>query len=353
MLAVSSGHTRFEPHAGWPRHEHSEVDAMKLLHRRKFLHLAATAAALPALPHIAMAQTYPSRPVRIIVGFAPGGTADIVARIIGRSLSERLGQSFVIENRPGAGGTIADQAVANAPQDGYTLLLCGLAEAINATLYDKLNFNFVREIAPVASIISAPNVMEVNPSFPAKTVPEFMSYAKANPGRVNFASGGNGTPNHLASEMFKMLTGLDMVHVPYRGAAPALTDLLGGQVQVMFDGMPSSIGYIRSDKLRALAVTTAMRSEALPDLPTVADFVPGYEVRAWLGLGAPRNTPTEIIERLNKEVNAALTDPRTRARFVDFGGTVLPGSPAEFGKLIADETEKWAKVIKFAGVKLE
>ena len=280
------------------------------LPRRQFLHLAAGAAALPAVSRIAWAQAYPTRPVRIIVGFAAGGAADIIARLIGQWLSERLGQPFVIENRPGAGSNIATEAVVRAPPDGYTLLLVGTANAINATLYDKLNFNFIRDIAPVAGIIRVPNVMVVNPSVPAKTVPEFIAYAKANPGKINMASGGIGTAAHVSGELFKMMAGVDMVHVPYRGAAPALTDLLGGQVQVMFASMPSSIEHIRAGKLRALAVTTATRSEALPDIPTVGEFVPGYEASAWYGVGAPKDTPAEIVDKLNKEINAASPIPR-------------------------------------------
>ena len=339
----TSGSVRDE--AGQPPH--------LLGHRRQFLHLAAGAAALPAVSRIARAQTYPTRPVRIIVGFPPGGAADIAARLMGQWLSERLGQPFVIENRPGAGSNIATEAVVRAPADGYTLLLVSTSNAINATLYDKLNFNFIRDIAPVAGIIRVPHVMEVNPSVPAKTVPEFIAYAKANPGKINMASAGIGAAPHVSGELFKMMTGVDMVHVPYRGAAPALTDLLGGQVQVMFDTMPSSIEYIRAGKLRALAVTTATRSEALPDIPTVGDFVPGYEASAWYGVGAPKNTPAEIVDKLNKEINAGLADPKMKARLADLGGTVLAGSPADFGKLIADETEKWAKVVKFAGIKPE
>jgi len=319
------------------------------LPRRKFLHLAAGAASLPALPCIAPAEAYPTRPVRIIVGFPPGGTADIVARLAGQILSERLGQPFVVENRPGAGGTVADQAAVSAPHDGYTLVLGGLNQAINVTLYDKLSF--IRDLAPVAGMIRTPLAMEVNPAFPAKTVPEFIAYAKANPGKLTMASGDVGTPSHPAGQLFKMMTGVDMVHVPYRGVAAALTDLLSGQVQVAFGSVPSSIEYIRSGKMRALGVTTAIRTQALPDIPTVGEFVPGYEATAWYGIGAPRATPAEIVDKLNKEVNAALADPKMRARLADLGGTPLPGSPAQFGKLIADETEKWGKVIKFAGIK--
>ncbi len=321
--------------------------------RRRFLSLAAGAAALPAVSRVARAQAYPTHPVRLIVGFPPGGATDIAARLIGRSLSERLGQQFVIENRPGAGSNIGTEAVVRARPDGYTLFLAYSANAINATLYDKLNFNFIRDIAPVASISRETTVMLVNPSVPAKTVPEFIAYAKANPGKVNFASGGNGTPPHVFGELFKMMTGVNLVHVPYRGGAPALTDLLGGQVQVMFATPGTSIEYIRAGKLRALAVTTATRSEALPDVPTVGDFLSGFDASVWLGVGAPKNTPAEIIDRLNKEINGVLADPKIKARFADLGSTVRPGSPADFGKLIAEDTEKWAKVIKSAGIKAE
>ena len=316
-----------------------------------FLHLAAGAAALPAASRIARAQAYPSRPVRIVVPFAAGGSTDIIARLIGQWLSERLGQQFVIENRPGAGSNIGTEVVVNAPPDGYTLLLVGASSAINATLYEKLSFNFLRDIAPVSGIISIPFIMAVNPSFPAKTVSEFIAYARANPGKVNMASGGNGTAGHLSGELFKMMAGINMVHVPYRGEAPALTDMLGGQVQAMFGTMPASIEYVRAGKLRPLAVTSARRSELLPDLPTVGDFVPGYETSALQGVGAPRNTPAEIINKLNKEINAGLADPKIKTRVADMGGTVLAGSPADFGKLIADETEKWGKVVKFSGAK--
>jgi tripartite-type tricarboxylate transporter receptor subunit TctC len=323
------------------------------LPRRNFLHLLAGAAALPALSRFARAQAYPSRPVRIVVGFAPGGANDILARLIGQWLSERLGQPFVIENRPGGGSNIATEAVVRAAPDGYTLLLVGPPQAINATLYEKLNFNFLRDIAPVAGIIRAPNVMEVNPSVPAKTVSEFIAYAKANPGRVNMASAGNGTGPHMAGELFKMMAGVNVVHVPYRGSGPALTDLLGGQVQVMFDALPPSMEHIRTGKLRALAVTTAARSPALPDVPTVSDFVPGYEASASFGVGAPRSTPADIVEKLNKEINVALAEPKMIARLADLGGAALPGSPADFGKLISDETEKWGKVVKFVGIKAD
>jgi tripartite-type tricarboxylate transporter receptor subunit TctC len=323
------------------------------LPRRNFLHLAAGAAALPAVSRFASAQVYPSRPVRLLVGFAAGGGVDIVARLIGQWLSERLGQQFIIENRPGAGTNIATEAVVRAPADGYTLLLVNVANAVNATLYDNLSFNFIRDVAPVAGIMVVPNVMVVHPSVPAKTVPEFIAYAKANLGKINMGSGGIGGPSHVAGELFKMMAGVDLVHVPYRGVAPALTDLIGGQVQVIFSTMTGSIEYIRTGKLRALAVTTAMRAEALPDIPTVGEFVPGYEASAWYGLGAPKNTPAEIVAKLNKEINAGLADPKLRARLADLGGTVLAGSPADFSKLIAEETDKWAKVIKSAGIKPE
>jgi tripartite-type tricarboxylate transporter receptor subunit TctC len=301
----------------------------------------------------AVAQAYPARPVRIVVGYPPGGLTDIVARLISQSLSERLGQPFIIENRPGAASNIATDAVVHAPADGYTLLLVNPANATSATFYDKLNFNFIRDIAPVAGLIRAANILEVNPSVPATTVPEFIAYAKAHPGKVNFASAGNGTNLHLTGELFKMTTGINLVHVPYRGSAPALTDLLSGQVQVMFDNLPSSIEYVRTGKLRALAVTTAARSPALPDIPTVGDFVPGFEASVWQGIGAPRNTPPGIVERLNKEINAALADPKVSTQLANLGSTVLALSPAELGQLIADETDKWGKVIRVANVKPE
>jgi tripartite-type tricarboxylate transporter receptor subunit TctC len=291
--------------------------------------------------------------VRIIVGFAPSGATDIMARLVGQWLSERLGQQFVIENRPGAGSNIATEVVVNAPPDGYTLLVTTSVNAINATLYDKLNFNFIRNIAPVASIHREPHVLEVHPSVPVKTVPDFIAYAKANPGKINMASAGIGSGNHIAGELFKMMTDVNLVHVPYRGAGPALVDLLGGQVQVMFATMSSSIEYVRDGKLRALAVTTATRSPALPHIPTVSDFVPGYEASFWTGVGAPKNTPAEIVNKLNKEINAALADPKMKARLADLGGTALSGSPADFGKFVADETEKSAKVVKFANIKPE
>jgi tripartite-type tricarboxylate transporter receptor subunit TctC len=319
--------------------------------RRQFLRLAASAAALPAVPRPGWAQAYPSRPVRVIIGFPPGGSADISARLMAQWLSERLGQTFVVDSRPGASTNIATEAVVHAPPDGYILLLIAPNNAINASLYEKLNHNFLRDIAPVAGINRFPNVMEVNPSVPVKTVPEFIAYAKANPGKLNMASAGNGTTIHVSGELFKMMTGIDMVHVPYRGGAPALTDLMGGQVQVMFDNIPSSIEYVRAGKLRPLAVTGAARSELLPDIPTVAEFVPGYEASAWYGIGAPKNTPKEIIDKLNTTMNAILADPAAKARMAALGATVLTGSAADFGKFIADETAKWAKVVKFSGAK--
>jgi tripartite-type tricarboxylate transporter receptor subunit TctC len=323
------------------------------LPRRQFLHLAAGAAALPAVPRVAKAQAYPSRPVHMIVGYPAGGTSDIMARLIGQRLSERLGQPFVIENRPGAATNIATEAVVKAAPDGYTLLVADAAPVINATLYRKLNFVFLRDIAPIACVIATPLVMVVNPGVPAKSVPELISYAKTNSGKVNMASNGNGGVLHLAGELFKMTAGIDMIHVPYRGAGLALIDLLGGQVQVMFGTMPASIQYIRAGTLRALAVTTATRSEVLPDLPTVGTFVPGYEASTWYGLSVPKNTPADIIDKLNKEINTALADPKMKARLADLGGTILAGSPADFGKLIADETEKWSKVIRAANIKPE
>jgi tripartite-type tricarboxylate transporter receptor subunit TctC len=321
------------------------------LPRRNFLHLAAGAAALPAVSRFAWAQAYPSRPVRIIVGFAPAGGTDIMARLIGQWLSERLGQQFVIENRPGAGTNIATEAVVNAPPDGYTLLLACLPNASNATLYDKLNFNFIRDIAPVAGIARDTFAIEVNPSVPVKTVPDLIAYAKVNSGKINMASGGIGSGNHIFGELFKMMTSVNLVHVPYRGAGPALVDLLGGQVQVMFASMSSSIEYVRAGKLRALAVTTSTRSPVLPDIPTVAEFVPGYEASFWTGIAAPRNTPIEIVEKLNQEIIAGLADPTIKARLAGLGATALPGSPTDFGKPIAEETQKWGKVVKFAGIK--
>jgi tripartite-type tricarboxylate transporter receptor subunit TctC len=321
------------------------------LPRRNFLHLAAGAAALPVLSRVALAQAYPSRPVHIIVGFPPGGVNDILARLLGQRLSDKLGQPFIIENRPGAASNIAAEAVVRASPDGYTLFLAATPNAINATLYQKLNFNFIRDFAPVASIVRASNVMEVNPSFPAKSVPEFIAYAQANPNKVAYASSGNGGLPHLAAELFKMTVGIDMQHVPYRGSGPALTDLLGGQVQVMFDNLPSSIEHIKAGKLRALAVTTLTRSEALPDVRSIGDFVTGYEASGWYGLCAPKITPADIVERLNKEINAALVVPEMKARLADLGGTVLAGSAADFGKLIADETEKWSRVVKLSGAK--
>jgi len=319
------------------------------LPRRNFLHLAAGAGALTAVSRFAWAQAYPTRPVRLIVPFAPGGAFDIMARMIGQWLSERLGQPFVIENRPGGGGNIGTEAVVRAPADGYTLLVCGPPNAVNATLYEKLHFNFIRDIAPVAGVIRGPYVIVVNPSVPAKTVLEFVAYAKANPGKISMASGGVGSAHHVNGELFKMMAGVNLVHVPYRGAGPALVALIAGEVQVMFAFMTSSIEYVRAGKLRALAVTSVTRSDALPDIPTVAEFVPGYEASAWFGVGAPRNTPVEIIDKLNKEVNAGLADRKMKAQLADLGGTPLVSSPADFGKLIAEETEKWGKVVKFSG----
>jgi tripartite-type tricarboxylate transporter receptor subunit TctC len=322
------------------------------LPRRRFLRLAAGAAALPAVSRIARAQTYPSRPVRVIVPFAPAGTTDILARLIGQWLSEQLGQSFIVENRPGASTMIGTEAVVRAPADGYTLILAATASAINTTLYEKkISYDFLRDIAPVAGILRVPNVVVVHPSLPVRTIPELIAYAKANPGRINVESPGAGTSSHLAGELFKVMTGVDMVHVQYRGNGPALIDLLAGQVQVGFDTMPASIEYVRAGKLRALAVSTVTRSQTLPDLPTVSEFVPGYESSGYFGLGAPGKTPAEIIDKLNREVNAGLADPKLRAQLTDLGGMILAGSPADFRKLIDDETEKWGKVIRAANIK--
>src|SRR5712671_6502940 len=323
------------------------------LHRRKFLHLVTGAAALPALSDVARAQAYPSRPVRIVVGFPAGGATDISARLIGQWLSEKLGQQFVVENRPGAGGNIGTEAVVKAPPDGYTLLQVATPNALNATLYANLNFNFVRDIAPVIGVMRTLYAIVVHPSVPATTVPEFIAYAKANPGKVNMASAGSGTPQHIFGELFKMMAGVDLTHVPYRGGAPATTDLLGGQVQVIFSPLPESIEHIKAGKLRTLAVTTATRLDVLPNIPTVGDFLRGYEASGFAGMGAPRNTPADIIELLNKELNAGLADSKIKTRIVELGGTVLGGSPAEFGTIISDATEKWAKVIKIAGIKVE
>jgi tripartite-type tricarboxylate transporter receptor subunit TctC len=322
-----------------------------MMTRRHFLTASAAGGFAFAAAHIVRAQTYPSRPVRIIVGFAAGGVADITARLMSQWLSERLGQQFLVENRPGAGGNIGIEAVVRAAADGYTLLLVDASAATNAALYDKLNFNLVSDIAPVSGFVRAPNIMEVNPSFAANTVPEFIAYAKANPGKISYASAGNGTTPHIAGELFKMMAGVNMVHVPYRGAAPGLTDLLGGQVQLYFASMPSSVEYVRAGKLRALAVTTATRSQALPDIPTVGEFLPGFEASGWQGVGAPKNTPAEIIDKLNKEIKAGLADPALKARLADFGGVPLPMTPAEFGKFLAEETEKWGKMIKLANIK--
>ena len=323
---------------------------MNLL-RRQFLHLAAGAAALPALPRMTWAQAYPSRPVRWVVPFPPGGPAEILARLFGQFMSERSGQPFVIENRPGAGGNIGTEAVVRSPPDGYTMLLVTTANAINASLYERLNYNFIRDIAPVAALIRVPAVLEINPMVPVDSVPAFVAYAKANPGRLNMASAGNGTIQHVAGEMFKMMTGLSLQHVPYRGQAPALTDLIGGQVQVMFDSMPASIEHIRAGKVRALAVTTTARSDVLPQRPTVRDFVPDFEASAWYGVAMPANTPQVNVDKINEEINAAFVDPRIKGQLLDLGGTILAGSAADFAKLIVDETEKWANVVRFAGIK--
>jgi tripartite-type tricarboxylate transporter receptor subunit TctC len=318
--------------------------------RRRFLLLAAGAGALPTFPGLARAEAYPSRPVRIVVGFAAGGGSDILARLTGQWLAERFGQQFVVENRTGAGSNIATEAVVTAPADGYTLLLSTTANAVNTTLYDKLSFDFVRDVAPVAGLLRAPNVMLVHPSVPAKTVPEFIAYARANPAKVNMGSGGNGGPVHMAGELFKMLAGVNLVHVPYRGEALALTDLLGGQVQIVFGSIPSSLGYIKSGSLRPLAVTTTTSAETLPDVPPLADFVPGYEMSTWYGIGAPAKTPAVIVDKLNAEINAVLADPKFRARAADLGGTMLGGSPSTLAQLVTEESEKWAKVVKFAGL---
>ena len=323
------------------------------LPRRRLLYLAAGAAALPADSRVAWAQAYPTRPVRLIVPFGPGGGTDIVARLIGQWLSERIGQTFVIENRPGAGSNLGTEAVVRAPPDGYTLAVIGAPSAINATLYHNLTFNFVRDIAPVAIIVRFPNVMVVNPSVPAKTVPEFIAYANTNPGKLNMASPGSGSTPHVFGELFKMMTGVNMVHVPYRSVAAGMTDMLSGQVQVIFGTSASTLEYIRAGTLRALAVTTATRSQTLPDLPAIAESVPGYEASGWFGVGAPRNTPAEIVDKLNREINACLADPKLQARIADLGGVALTGSPSDFGRLIAEETDKWAKVVTFSGAKAE
>jgi tripartite-type tricarboxylate transporter receptor subunit TctC len=325
---------------------------MKLL-RRTVLRMATGAAAASALPSFAAALDYPARPVRLVIGFNAGGAPDVVARLLGQWLSERIGQNFLIDNRPGAGGNIGAEVAAKAPPDGYTLLLVAPANVVNVTLYDKLDFNFMRDIAPVGGLTRVPEVMEVNPAFPARTVAEFIAYAKANPGKINMASGGNGSAAHVAGELFMIMTGIDMVHVAYRGLAPALTDLLAGQVQVIFDSVPNSISHIRAGRLRALATTTATRLEALPDIPTVSETVAGYEASALAGVGAPHATPPEIIATINREINAALADPKMQARLADLGGTPIPGSPDDYGRMLAAEIEKWAKVVRTAHIKLE
>jgi tripartite-type tricarboxylate transporter receptor subunit TctC len=323
------------------------------LPRRRFLRLAAGAAALPAVSRFAWAQTYPTRPVRIVVGFAAGGAPDILARLFGQWLSDRLGQPFVIENRTGAGGNIATEAVVLAPADGHTLLLTSMGNAVNASLFERLNYNFLRDVAPVAGISREPLGMEVHPSFPAKTVSEFITYAKANPGKVNYGSAGVGSSLHMAGELFKLMAGVELMHVPYRGSPPALTDLLAGQIQLMFSPLPPSVEYVRSGRLRALAVTTAARSQALPDVPAVGDFLPGYEASAWYGIGAPKSTPSWIVDKLNAEINAGLADPKLKARLSELGSISFAGSPSDFGKHLAAETEKWGKVIRAANIKAE
>ncbi len=319
--------------------------------RRQFLSLAGAAVALPAVSRIAHAQAYPARAVKIVVGYTPGGSADITGRLISQWLQERLNQTFIVENRPGGGTNIATESVIGAAPDGYTLLLVAPANAINATLYEKLNHNYLRDIEPIAGLIRFPNVVIVNPTVPVKTIPELIAYAKENPGKLNMASSGNGSTIHMSGELFKMMTGIQMTHVPYRGSAPALTDMMGGQVQVMFDNIPTASPFVLDGKLRGLAVTSTERAAKFPDLPIVADFLPGYEAYSWYGLGAPKGTPKEIIEKLNVEVNAILAEPKTKERFAELGATLLPGKPADFGKYVADETEKWGKVVKFAGVK--
>jgi tripartite-type tricarboxylate transporter receptor subunit TctC len=336
----------------WPLSIFLGVNAMKIL-RRKFLYLATGAATLPAISRFASAQTYPTRPVRLIVPFAPAGGTDVMARLLSQPLSERFGQQFIVENRPGAGGNIGTEAVVRALPDGYTLLMILTPNAVNATLFEKLSFNFMRDIAPVAGISREANVLVVHPSIPARTIGEFIAYVKANPGKITIASSGNGTSPHIASELFKMMVGVNTVHVPYRGAGPALTDLLGGQVQVMFATMSSSLAYIKDGKLRPLAVTTSTRSEVLPQVPTVSDSVPGYEASTWYGVGAPKNTPTEIIEKLNSEINSILADPQMRGQLATLGSSVLLLSPTQLGRLVADETEKWGKVIRAANIRPE
>ena len=324
-----------------------------MLSRRQLIRLTGAAAAFVSSPRLALAQAYPARPARLVIGYTPGGSADLTGRLMGQWLSEKLGQSFIIENRPGGGTNIATEAVLRAAPDGYTLLLVAPANAINATLYDKLNFDFLKEIEPVAALIRFPNVVAVHPSLPVKSIPELIAYAKENPGKLNMASSGNGSTIHMSGELFKMLTGVNMVHVPYRGGAPALTDLIAGQVQVMFDNIPTCAEHVKSGKLRGLAVTSTSRSDVLPDLPVVADFLPGYEASAWYGIGAPKGTPPEIVERLNKAVNEILKEPKVKAKFAEYGAMLIPGTAADFGKLLTDETEKWSKVVKFSGAKVD
>jgi tripartite-type tricarboxylate transporter receptor subunit TctC len=323
------------------------------IRRRQFLHLAASAAALPAVSRFAWAENYPTHPVRLVVGFAAGSTTDILARLIGQWLSQRLGQQFIVENRPGAGGNLGAETVVKAAADGYTLLMVPPAVAANATLYPNLNFDFIRDAAPVADVVRVPNVVEVNPAVPVKSIPELIAYAKANPGKLSFASAGIGTASHLAGQLFNKMTGANLQHVPYRGDGPAMADLVAGQVQVGFATMTASIGFIRANRLRPLAVTTIQRSDALPGVPSVSEFVPGYEASSWFGVAAPKETPSAIVDRLNREINAGLADAAIKARLADMGGMLLTGSPSDFGKLIADETDKWGKVIREAGIKAE
>jgi tripartite-type tricarboxylate transporter receptor subunit TctC len=351
--AIATGGRLYSGRPNWDSVVANRGRASMNLLRRNFLKLAGSALAVPALPRLAFALDYPTRPTRIIAGFAAGGGVDITARLIGQWLADHLGQPFVVENRTGAGGNIGTEAVVNSAGDGYTLLLATVPNAVNASLYDNLKFNFVRDIAPVAGVIRVPMVVLVHPSVPAQTIPEFIAYAKANPGKVNMASAGSGSAPHMAGELFKMMTGVDMVHVPYRGQGPAMTDLLGGQVQILFAAAPGTADYVRTGKLRALAVTTAARMPELPEVPAVGDFVGGYEASQWYGFAAPKSTPAEIVDKLNKEINVAMADPGMKARLAAIGGETIPGSPADFGQLISDETEKWGKVVRTAGIKPE